>query len=256
MPDPSPESTESASPSLELPLAVHRRPVALLADSQLLFWEGPGGGHFVERLRPLAGDAPRAAYVGASNGDQPEYFELFAAALDRLDAVCRLVPAQPSTADRAFFDDADLIFLAGGDPVVGWRALTGNGLAERLRPRWDEGALLMGLSAGAMQLGLRCWSRASEGGSDEIEEAAGLLPFLIDAHDDPEWLGLRRHLPALGSTVGGLGIPAGGGALVHPDMTVEPVRKPLAELFVHGEEVRQSLLMPGDAEGDPPARIH
>ncbi|MEM8932056.1 MAG: Type 1 glutamine amidotransferase-like domain-containing protein [Acidobacteriota bacterium] len=252
MPDPTPDSTP---PAPDLPLAPHRQPLVLLADSQLLFWEGPDG-HFLDRLGALAGDAPRAAYVGASNGDAPEYFDLFAAAFDRLDATCRAIPARPTTADRAFFDDADIVFLAGGDPIVGWRALEGNGLSDRLRPRWDEGCLLVGLSAGAMHLGLRCWSREGET-AGETADSAGLAPFLIDAHDGPSWPGLHEHLPAMGSTIGGLGVPAGGGGFIHPDMTIEPIRKPLAELFVFGEEVHQSLLYPGDPGHDePPLQVH
>ncbi len=62
---------------------------------------------------------------------------------------------------------------------------------------------------------------------------------------------------ALGATVTamdggarGLGIPLGGGAVVHADLSVEPVRKALVEIALVGGELRRALLLlPGDAPG-------
>ncbi|HSN87152.1 MAG TPA: hypothetical protein VL025_10370, partial [Thermoanaerobaculia bacterium] len=42
-------------------------------------------------------------------------------------------------------------------------------------------------------------------------------------------------------------IPTGGGALYHPDYSVEPVRHPLTEMTLTEEgAVRQALLFPGE----------
>ncbi len=245
--------------SMDVPI----KPIILLADSQLLFWSD-GDELFLDRARRLLESAgprtagPKAAYVGASNGDRPEFFQLFQAAMDGIGVTdCRLIPAQPSPEDLAFFDSADLILLAGGDVERGWRAFEDNGLNTRVAERYTAGALLIGLSAGAIQLGLHgCRS------GDEIElfETFKLIPLLIDVHQEPGWQRLNRAMPQVGDYVQGLGIPSGGGAVVHPDMTVEPVRRPLTELSVRGGEVRQNLILPPAKQDDdsttaqPPVR--
>src|SRR5258708_7389212 len=79
------------------------KPIFLLADSQLLFWRD-GDELFLGRVRALlaaddesAGRAPRAAYLGASNGDAPEFYQLFLAAMDQIEVRdCRQIPAAPA----------------------------------------------------------------------------------------------------------------------------------------------------------------
>ena len=58
---------------------------------------------------------------------------------------------------------------------------------------------------------------------------------------------LARVVTALEGAGRGLGISIGGGAIVHADLTVEPVRKALVEISVEDGVVRRALLMPGDA---------
>jgi hypothetical protein len=50
--------------------------------------------------------------------------------------------------------------------------------------------------------------------------------------------------------VRGLGIPAGGGLVYHPDGVVEPVRRPIHELVVQDDGLHRSLLLPGEETGD------
>ena len=72
-------------------------PVHLLADSQVLFWTRGGEPWPATLLRGAAGDPPRAAYVGASNGDDPAFFALFAAAMEYAGQVeCSAIAAHPS----------------------------------------------------------------------------------------------------------------------------------------------------------------
>jgi len=97
------------------------KPLYMLADSQLLFVKS-GGDSLAERLRAdLDSSKPSAAYIGASNGDQPEFYNLFVAAMESMEiSKCRLVPSQPSREDTAFLEAADLIVLSGGDVERGW----------------------------------------------------------------------------------------------------------------------------------------
>ena len=84
-------------------------PLFLLADSQLLFWRD-GEGRFVDRVAAYTGPgAPRAAYLGASNGDQPEFYAIFLAAIEAIGpAECRMIPAD----------------AVGGGPARSWKRPT------------------------------------------------------------------------------------------------------------------------------------
>ena len=92
------------------------KPLYLLAHSQLLFWKETGQG-FMDRLRADADSAtPKAAYIGASNGDSPEAYGIFEAAFDQVQTTStHWVRAQFRAEDRRFLESADVIVLAGGD---------------------------------------------------------------------------------------------------------------------------------------------
>ena len=225
------------------------KPIFLLADSQLLFWRD-GDELFLGRVRALlaaddesAGRAPRAAYLGASNGDAPEFYQLFLAAMDQIEVRdCRQIPATPAAEDLEFLAAADLILLAGGDVRRGWDAFKAAGLDQKLVERYYGGALLLGVSAGAVQLGLKGWDETGERTSDMLR----IVPFVVDVHDEPGWARLLRAVPKAGEHARGVGIPSGGGAVYHPDYSVEPVRQPLVEVSqTEDGGVRQALLLPG-----------
>jgi hypothetical protein len=231
------------------------KPIFLLADSQLLFWRDEEGNRFLDRARALIeadleeGRPIRAAYLGASNGDAPEFFDLFVGAMGEIGIRdCRHVPARPSPEDLAFLDQADLILLAGGDVRRGWTAFEESGVKDKLTERYYAGAVLIGVSAGSVQLGLK---GSDEEGSQTFDTLR-LVPFVVDAHDEPSWTRLLRLVPKAGEHARGFGIPSGGGALYHPDYSVEPVRNPLTEVELTETGTRQSLLFPGEtAEGEP-----
>jgi hypothetical protein len=235
MPSDAPPST----PSPPSPLA----PLFLFADSQLLFWKD-GGGLFLDRVRAELGPSPpRAAYLGASNGDVPEYYDIFAAAMEGIGVhACRRILSAPTDADRAFLDEASVIVLAGGDAERGMQVFQESGLAERLVARYAAGAVLIGVSAGAVQLGLRV-PRAAGGGMDGLR----LAPLLVGAHEEPDWVSLGERVSRAEGTARGLGIPAGAGAILHPDLTVEPVRRGLVEIALVEGELTRALLLPGQA---------
>lgn len=233
------------------------KPIFLLADSQLLFWRDEGE-LFLGRARALidadasaehGGRAPRAAYLGASNGDAPEFYQLFLAAMEQIDVRdCRQIPAQPTAEDLDFLAGADLILLAGGEVRRGWDAFKAAGLDQKLVERYYSGALLLGISAGAVQLGLKGWDETGERTSDMLR----IVPFVVDVHDEPGWGRLLQAVPRAGEHARGIGIPSGGGALYHPDYSVEPVRHPLVEVSQAESGMQQALLLPGQAAGPAP----
>jgi peptidase E len=234
------------------------KPIFLLADSQLLFWRDGEGRRFLDRARELiAADAPgkrpAAAYLGASNGDAPEFFDLFVSAMAEIGIHdCRHIPSRPGDEDFAFLERADLILLAGGDVRRGWEVFAATGLKDRLVARYYAGTLLVGVSAGAVQLGLKGWE---ENGSSFFDTLC-LVPFVIDAHDEPSWSRLLRAVARAGENIRGFGIRSGGGALYHPDYSIEPVREPLTEVALREDGLQQSLLFPGSGEPPPDGPVN
>lgn len=228
------------------------KPIFLLADSQLLFWRRDDGALFLERLRGLLDTAsPQAAYVGASNGDRPEFFELFRGAMAGIGVTdCRMIPSEPTDEDLRYFDRADVILLAGGDARRGWRVMKRNGIQRKVIERHYTGAVLMGVSAGAVQLGHHGVDEGEEG-EVRLFDTFKLAPFLIDVHAEPDWARLKAALPAAEANVRGLAIPSGAGAILHPDLTLEAVRSPLTEFerdAEDGGEIRESLILPPGPE--------
>jgi hypothetical protein len=219
------------------------KPLYLLADSQLFFWKSENDS-LAERLRAdLDTTNPKAAYVGASNGDQPEFYSLFQAAMESMGiSNCRAVPSQPSREDISFLENADLIVLSGGDVERGWRTFEQNGLKELLPRKRFDGAILMGVSAGAVQLGLGHLSNAAQPKPLEMFRFA---PFYVGAHDEEnDWWDLRALVKLSQSDVRGIGIPAGGGAVYQSDGTLEPIRKHLTELAKESARITENVLTP------------
>jgi peptidase E len=200
-------------------------PIFLLADSELLFRRE--NGHLLLERVARTRHRMKAAYVGASNGDNPDFYAIFVAAMEGVGLFdCRMIPAVLSETDLAFLNSADIILLAGGDVEVGWRAFLDNGLSNHIVRKHNEGATLIGISAGAVQLGL-C-GLAADG---SLIETFKLVPFIIGAHEESDnWETTTKLLRLFGSNVRALGLPKGGGAIYHPDHTVESLRHPLVEL--------------------------
>lgn len=228
------------------------QPIYLLADSQLLFGY-EGGESLVNSIRRRAArDSPKAAYVGASNGDAPEFYSIFEAAMEGAGVhERRMIPRDFRAEDRTFMGEADIILLAGGDVERGWRAFVETGMRELVVRRYLEGAVLMGISAGAAQLGL-CWPTGKGDSPEGLLETFKLVPFAVDAHDEGrQWGRLRGALRLLRGTAKGIGIPTGGGMVYHPEGRVEAVRRPLYELSFVGEAIKESSLPPAR---EPPRR--
>ncbi len=217
------------------------KPLFLLADSSLLFWRS-GDTLFLDRLHVLTGAGPvQAAYLGASNGDEPAFFDIFTAAMEGAGIkACRMIPSRPTAEDRAWLAQAHVILLAGGDPLLGWLTFQENGLEHVLRERYLGGAVLMGISAGAMQLAAQAWSESGP----ELFPTLGLAPFLVGVHEPADWPALRTAVSAAGPGTRGIGIPWGGGALLHPDGALEAVRHPLIDLRNEEGTLRERRIPP------------
>ena len=216
--------------------------IFLLADSQLLFWRENGQLLIDRVVKEWTRDKLKAAYVGASNGDHPDFYAIFVAAMEGVGVFdCRMISSDLSGADMAFLNDANIILLAGGDVETGWQVFLSNGLNEHVVRKYFEGASLIGVSAGAVQLGLCCLA-----GDRSLIETFKLVPFIIGAHEEANnWKTTIELLRLAGTSRTAIGLPTGGGAIYYSDHTVEPLRYPLVELSLEGGNVHQTFFQSG-----------
>lgn len=197
-----------------------KQPIYLFSDSQLLFWKVEGQ-YFVKKFLTTGRQDSdhKAAYIGASNGDNPDYFEIFRSSMKAIEVNnCLLIPSKPETRDLEFLKASDIILLAGGDVKLGWETMLKNGVADFVRKRYLEGATLIGISAGAIQLSLRGYE------GNEPYDTFQLVPFIIDVHDEAnDWERLRNFMD-MNPGLEAYGIPFGAGLVYQQDGSIEVLR--------------------------------
>jgi len=214
--------------------------IYLTADSRLLFRQHAGRRPLLESIRAAAPrGSVKAAYLGACNGDRPEFFAIFEAAM-RLAGVAerRHVTAGFGADERGFLAEADIVVLSGGDAARGWSVFEATGIAGAVRQRYRDGAVLVGVSAGAVQLGAG-FADAARG----FVPAFGFVPRVIDVHDEESgWRRLEHSVRAAGSDAVGVGIPWGGGVVVGAAADLHAVGEPAVALSRHGDHLVQTTL--------------
>ena len=218
------------------------QPIYLFADSQLLFWPDKGN-LFLHTIKELiVPAAPKAAYIGASNGDDPQFYSIFEAAMENIGVRdCRMILSSFTSVDELFMNEADIILLAGGDVERGWRVFNQVGLTELIIKRYYEGACLIGISAGAVQLGLFGLVQEEES-LNKLIDTFKLVPFIIGAHEERQgWKSLREAIELLDGEAKGIGIPAGGGLIYYPDQSIEAIRYPLNEFSMREGLISEQL---------------
>lgn len=223
------------------------QPLYLLADSQLLFWKRGDRLLLESAIGDLADDRLlSAAYIGASNGDRPEFYDIFEAAIEAVGITDRrMVTSSFGAGDRDFLERAGVILLAGGDVRRGWAVFESTGMADVIRTRYTQGALLIGISAGAVQLGLYGIVGKAQSSAPELIDVFKFVPAIVDTHDEgSEWARLAGTVQTMEGAAAGLGIPSGGGLIVHDDATVEPLRLPVHEFRYEPTGLVHSMLFP------------
>ena len=193
----------------------------------ILIAHGVPGDELHDRVFELAGARPLVAWVGAANEDSLPWFERAATVLrQRHGADMRRVMTSFADDSHALVDEAPVIYLPGGDVSVLSARLRALGLDEKIRRRHAEGALVVGVSAGAIGL-TRWWVEFPEDGRPPYRiPCVGALPLAVDCHDEEsDWEELRALLDAWqreepGALVDAYGIPLGGALEIAPSGVV------------------------------------
>lgn len=224
------------------------KPILLLADSQLLFLKNEKEEFYLKTIvEEIKSDDPKCAYLGASNGDEPAYYEIFTAAMNSMGlSNCKMITSKFDYDEQDFLDKADLILLAGGDTEKGFQIFKENGIAEILQKKYNDGTVFVGVSAGAIQLGWQ-FSIKTDDRKNELKDAFKFVPFMVLVHGDKNGINeVEALLKESSSIKRAYEIPAGGGLIYHTDSTVEALRKPINEFVLKEEEFIHTLIFPGN----------
>ena len=183
------------------------------------FSDEPDNPHLDDFLLDLTGLArPRVCFIGTASGDADGYALKFFEAFSRRHCrATRLVLfRRPERRAADLLAEQDVIYVGGGstaDMLAVWRL---HGVDVLLRQAWQRGAVLGGLSAGAI-----CWFQAGvtdSFGVDELSPLQGCLDILVGSfcpHYDSE----PRRRPTFQALVADGRLPAGyaadDGAALH-----------------------------------------
>jgi cyanophycinase-like exopeptidase len=223
----------------------------LFADSQLLFWRRDNGELVLEEtVRALPNADRRAAYLGASNGDDPQFYSIFESAMDALGiSQRRMIHSNPSTEATEYLRSCRLILLAGGDVLRGWRTFIRTGVGEIIVRCYRQGSVLIGVSAGAVQLGQggpfdSATTSSKSAGSGPLR-TFGLVPQWVDVHDEKnQWRRLRSFLSTCEKGACGLGLPFGSGVMFHPGGSMRAIKSPIQQFVRTESDVNEDSVPP------------
>ena len=131
---------------------------------------------------------------------------------------------------------------------LGWNTFEKAGMKDVIGTDTPQGAVLVGMSAGPVQLGRYAIAEAPQSVETELFDVFGFVPVVIGMHDErAEKERLSHTVEVLEGAATGLGIPSGGGIIAHADATIEPLRHPAQEFRYEDNRVVHSLLCPGNS---------
>lgn len=230
-------------------------PIYLFADSQLLFWKTNGELFLKSLLVHISSPTPIAAYIGASNGDQKAYYEIFELAMNGIGInQCGMVSSDYGHDDKKLLETADIIVLAGGDTRRGCQIFKQTGMNTLIHERHKKGVIIIGISAGAMQLGASAVQK-NEVASYSKLSTLKLVPLIIDTHDEKNnWSRLKSTIELHDTIKTGFGIPLGTGLIYYPDSTLEILRDNVVECVKTDQAFTTNLISPPEKKTIP--KIH
>jgi len=190
---------------------------------------------------------PVVAYLGVANGDSlPFYWAMRSLLIEAGAGDVSMLRLAAKSADvtsaRKALEEADAIYLSGGEVEDGMQWLEHHGLVGLLRDIRDRGKVFLGMSAGSIMMGT-CWVRWDDPDDDataSLFDCLGFVPTIFDTHaEDEDWKELKAALKLRGPSARGYGIPTGGLAIVDSEGRITAPDKPLLCLAnVDGQVVR------------------
>ena len=169
---------------------------------------------FSHALMECGRQKPQIAYVGAANGDNAIFFGSIRTLLEEAGAGhIFLLPLAQESIDIASvkqaLEQADVVFLSGGEVEDGMHWLKKHGLDSFLWELRGRGKLFLGVSAGSIMMGTYWvrWADPEDDGTAELFDCLGFVPTTFDTHaENEDWKELKTALHLQGSGSRGYGI--------------------------------------------------
>jgi len=196
---------------------------------------------------------PVIAFVGAASLRDNWLIYVLLAGFIKAGCRCRIkrVVIAPAKADllkaKAILQDADAIFISGGDVEVGMQVLQKDNMVGFLQELARKGKLFLGVSAGSIMLSKEWvrWKDPDDDSSVELLSCLGIVPLICDTHaENDDWAGLKTAIRLKGSGTPGYGITSGACLKAYPDGRLEADSGPVVSYScVNGEiELRPEII--------------
>ena len=196
-------------------------------------------------LRELGKTKPSVSYIGAAHGDSLMFFlfikrQITAAGAGKVELVPLAKKKSNMEKAQSIIESADCIFVSGGDVAEGMRVLTEKSVVPLIKKRYNEGALIIGVSAGSIMLAKQWinWPDENDEASAELFPCMNIAPVLCDTHgEEDKWDELHSLLRLTADDQIGYGIPSGGAMRISSDGTVEAISMPLYRIERKGDKI-------------------
>jgi peptidase E len=205
-------------------------------------------------IRGMETTVPRIAYVGAASMKDNRLIYAVIALLIKKGCRCRIdrvaLASRRANIDRArkLLQNADVVFMSGGDVEAGMRVLEDRSLVAFLRELAQSGKPFFGVSAGSIMMskGWIRWRDPQDDSTAELFPCLNLVPVYCDTHaEKDDWAELKAALTLDGAGTPGYGISSGAHVKAYPDGRLEAGSGPAACFrFQRGEVVRGADLIP------------
>jgi peptidase E len=202
---------------------------------------------------------PNIAFVGVASLKDNWLIYTIISTLIKAGGNCQTtrVVIAPHNADikkaREMLQNADAVFISGGDAEAGMEILKEKNMARFLQDLARQGKLFLGGSAGSIMMskGWVRWRDPDDDATAELYPCLGLVPIFCDTHaEKDDWVELKTALQLEGAGTPGYGIPSGACLKVYPDGRLEAEGGAVARYhLLNGKVERQADLLPADRTG-------
>ena len=196
-------------------------------------------------MRELGKTKPSVAYIGAAHGDSLKFYLfikrlIVAAGAGEVELVPLVKKKSNMEKAKSIIESADCIFVSGGDVSEGMRVLNERSVVPLIKKRYNEGALIIGVSAGSIMLAKQWinWPDENDEASAELFPCMNIAPVLCDTHgEEDKWNELHSLLRLTDGDQIGYGIPSGGAMRISTDGAVEAISLPLYRIERKGGDI-------------------
>lgn len=198
-------------------------------------------------LKECGKEKPKVAYIGTASGDNLIFFGMIKALLLKAGAgevhMVKLAKAKINLEEaKSALENADVIFISGGEVEDGIRWLNQHGLMEFIKELRERGKVFIGVSAGSIMMGSRWvhWADPKDDSTASLFDCLGFTDTTFDTHaEDEGWRELILALKLQGKDARGYGIPIGGVITVDSQGEIKEIEKKLLCYVNDGNSVRK-----------------